>query len=162
VVGVDGSDGSRAALAAAIVEAARTGAEVEAVATYVEADYWTDLSSVVLPTHEQIVAGLQDRTRTLVEDVFAEGRATGRGDTTPTVRAEVFRGPAAEVLVHRAASADLLVVGSRGRGEFRGLLLGSVALHCAMQAPCPVLVVHPPVSRADVGAISTVPAMTAR
>ena len=65
----------------------------------------------------------------------------------PAVRAEVFQGPAADVLVHRAASADLLVLGSRGRGTFRGLLLGSVALHCAMHAPCPVMVVHPPRSR---------------
>ncbi|MCU1668819.1 MAG: universal stress protein, partial [Blastococcus sp.] len=42
----------------------------------------------------------------------------------------------------RARDADLLVVGSQGRGAVRGLLLGSVALHCAMHAPGPVMVVH--------------------
>ena len=46
-----------------------------------------------------------------------------------------------------AAGADLLVVGGRGRGPVRGILLGSVALHCAMHAPCPVMIVHPSGSR---------------
>jgi nucleotide-binding universal stress UspA family protein len=66
------------------------------------------------------------------------------------------------VLLQRARSADLLVVGSRGRGAFRGLLLGSVALHCAMHAPCPVLVVHPQVSRSDAAASRAEPAMADR
>ena len=108
VVGVDGSDGSRAALAAAIDEAARTGAEVEAVTTYVQADYWTDLSSVVLPAHEQIVGDLQERTRALVREVLAT--APDEVSRVP-VRAEVFQGPAAEILVHRGAAPHLLVVG---------------------------------------------------
>ena len=164
VVGIDGSEGSRAALAAAVDEAARTGAEVEAVATYAPADYWTDLGSVVVPSDEQIVESLQQRTRSLVDEVLAGRAATGAGDV-PAIRAEVFRGPAAEVLVDRAASADLLVVGSRGRGAFRGLLLGSVALHCAMHAPCPVMVVHPPrtpsgTEAAEGEAAQSTPAMT--
>ena len=158
LVGIDGSEGSRAALAAAMEEAVRMGAEVEAVASYVPADYWTDLASIAVPSHEQIVEGLQERTRTLVADVLAERGAAGGG--TPAVRAEVFQGPAADVLVDRAAEADLLVVGSRGRGAFRGLLLGSVALHCAMHAPCPVMVVHPRRSRSTEGAVPAEPAMT--
>jgi nucleotide-binding universal stress UspA family protein len=139
VVGVDGSEGSRAALAAAVEEAVRTGAEVEAVVTYMAADYWTDLTTVMTPTTEQIRSDLQQRTQQLVDDLLAQ-RPAG---SSPTVRTNVIEGPAGEVLVHRAGSADLLVVGSRGRGAFRGLLLGSVALHCAMHAPGPVMVVHP-------------------
>ena len=158
VVGVDGSEHSRAALAAAIDEAVRTGAEVEAVASYDPADYWTDLATVVGPSHEQIVEQLQQRTRTMVDEVLAE-RASPEDASVPAVRAEVFQGPAAEVLVRRAASADLFVVGSRGRGTFRGLLLGSVALHCAMHAGCPVMVVHPQRSRSAVGAVPTGPAV---
>jgi nucleotide-binding universal stress UspA family protein len=151
VVGIDGSENARAALAAAIDEAVRMGAEVEAVASYVPADYWTELDTIVVPSHEQIVESLQQQTRAMVDEVLAERSAPG-DSAVPAVRAEVFQGTAADVLVHRAASADLLVVGSRGRGTFRGLLLGSVALHCAMHAPCPVMVVHPSRSRSTAGA----------
>jgi nucleotide-binding universal stress UspA family protein len=55
----------------------------------------------------------------------------------------VVEGPAGDVLVARARSAELLVVGSHGRGALRGLLLGSVALHRAVYATTPVLVVRP-------------------
>ena len=141
MVGTDGSVGARAALAAAVAEGSRTGAEVVAVAGYVLATTWTDLSSVVPPTAEEIRADLQQRVERTVDEVLAE-RPAGAGPA-PKVRVEVLEGAAADVLVHAARDADLLVVGSRGRGAFRGLLLGSVALHCAMHASCPVLVVHP-------------------
>jgi len=53
-------------------------------------------------------------------------------------------GQAADVLVAESQDADLLVVGSRGLGGFRGLLLGSVGLQCAHYAGCPVVIVpHP-------------------
>lgn len=147
VVGMDDSEGAKAALAAAVEEAARTGAEVEALVSYVAADYWTDLFEVVVPTPEEIQWNLEQRTAPVVEEVLAPRRAA----SVPNVRTRVVEGPAGEALVHAARSADLLVVGSRGRGAFRGLLLGSVALHCVMHAPCPVLVVHPQRSRAAAG-----------
>ena len=50
-------------------------------------------------------------------------------------------GDPAKVLVEMAKGADLLVVGSRGRGGFVGLLLGSVSRYCTMHAPCPVCVI---------------------
>ena len=50
-------------------------------------------------------------------------------------------GPAAEVLLRAAERADLLVMGSRGRGGFAGLLLGSVSQQSARHAPCPVVIV---------------------
>jgi nucleotide-binding universal stress UspA family protein len=52
-------------------------------------------------------------------------------------------GPAEAALVKQAEGAALLVVGSRSRSQLPGMVLGSVALHCAVNAPCPVMVVHP-------------------
>jgi nucleotide-binding universal stress UspA family protein len=145
VVGVDGSEGSRAALAAAVDEAVRRGAEVEAVVTYRATDFYTDPSTVTVPTVAELRSGLEAGTGSLVQEVLADGREPG--GAAPIVRIVAVEGPAREVLVDRARSADLLVVGSRGRGAFRALLLGSTALHCAMHAPCPVQVVHPQPSR---------------
>jgi nucleotide-binding universal stress UspA family protein len=55
----------------------------------------------------------------------------------------VTEGSPARTLLDEARGADLLVVGSRGRGGFAGLLLGSVSQHCVHHAPCPVVVVRP-------------------
>lgn len=63
-------------------------------------------------------------------------------DEPPTVQCLALRGQAGPVLVEQAAGAGLLVVASRGHGQFRGLVFGSVALHCVVHAPCPVLVVR--------------------
>jgi nucleotide-binding universal stress UspA family protein len=149
VVGVDGSDLSRAALAAGIEEAARLGAEVAVVTTFERADYWTDLSSVVVPSLDEVRTTLSRGAQEMVEGVLTDRR--GRDpEPAPTVRVTVTEGPPADVLVRAAEDADLLVIGSRGHGQLRGLLLGSVALACAMRGPCPVLVVHP---RSDRGVV---------
>jgi nucleotide-binding universal stress UspA family protein len=148
VVGVDGSSESRAALVTALGEAGRTGAEVEVVATYFPVDHWTDPTLVLVQSVEAIRADLQRRTEELVADVVGEEVAAGGAPRV--VRTTIAEGPAAEVLLQRARKAQLLVVGSRGRGAIRGLLLGSVALHCAMHAPGPVMLVHPQRSRSTV------------
>jgi nucleotide-binding universal stress UspA family protein len=54
----------------------------------------------------------------------------------------VEQGRPARVLTHLAEGADLLVVGSHGRGELPGMHLGSVASYCAHHAPCPVVVLR--------------------
>ncbi|MGY5884677.1 universal stress protein [Modestobacter lacusdianchii] len=141
VVGVDGSAPSRAALAVAVEEAARLGADVEAVATFTLSDQWTDGLGRSLPTVAEITADVQRRLDGAVADVFRG--ADHPGGTAPTVSTVVVEGAPSDVLVRRAADAELLVVGSRGRGQVRGLLLGSVGLHCAMHGPCPVMVVRP-------------------
>lgn len=142
VVGVDGSAESRAALAAAVDEAGRMDAEVEVVVTYAIADYWTDLTSVIVPSDEQIRGELQRRTDQLVAEVLAERHVAGEPQD-PRVRTVVLEGSAGEVLVDRGRTAALLLVGGRGRGAWRGLLLGLVALRSAMHVLCPVMVVQP-------------------
>ena len=71
----------------------------------------------------------------VVEEVLGEHPAVA-------VQALAVSGPPARVLVEAAEEADLLVIGSRGRGGFAGVMLGSVSLHCVSHAPCPVVVVR--------------------
>ena len=144
VVGVDGSADSRAAVAAAIDEAAVRGADLDVVVSFSTTDYWTDLATIVVPSVDQIQTELHRRTETLVDEVLDERRS----GPTPHIQIVVAQGAPGEVLVEHGRTADLLVVGSRGHGAFRGLLLGSIALHCVMHAPCPVLVVRPQAGRA--------------
>jgi len=58
------------------------------------------------------------------------------------IESRVVTGHPSAVLVEASSGADLLVVGSRGHGEFVGMLLGSVSEHCVSNATCPVLVVR--------------------
>lgn len=133
VVGVDGSDGARAALHWALDEATVRGAELAVVAAW-QSSAVAGLASVgAFPARDLIEQSARDR---LDEVVAAEGLAD-RDDVTVTL---VESSPA-PALLDAAADADLLVVGSRGHGGFAGMLLGSVSQHCVTHAPCPVVVV---------------------
>lgn len=59
------------------------------------------------------------------------------------VREHLTHGNPVEVLIGAADGAEVLVVGSRGRGGFASLLLGSVSQQCALHANCPVVIVRP-------------------
>jgi nucleotide-binding universal stress UspA family protein len=137
VVGVDGSERSAAALSAALTEAGPEGS-VTAVRAQAATDLWSDQYILTAPSQHQRHEDALRNLETLVGEVLV---AT-TGDH-PAVSRLALPGAAGPVLVEQAAEVDLLVVASRGRGEFRGLLLGSVALHCVVHAPCPVLVVRP-------------------
>ena len=63
-------------------------------------------------------------------------------DPDVTIYPIVVRGWPAEVLLNAAEGADLLVVGSRGRGGFTSALLGSVSQNCAHHATCPLLIIR--------------------
>jgi nucleotide-binding universal stress UspA family protein len=148
VVGVDGSETSRAVVIAAVEEAARAGADVEVIVCYVLADSWTDLTTVITPTVEQIRDDLLRHTEALVMGIVAQRE--DEDSAVPAIRMHAVEGPAGDVFVQWSRDAALLVVGSRGRGAVRGLVLGSVALHCAMHALGPVMVVHPHPARSAV------------
>lgn len=149
VVGVDGSDHSRAALAWALAEADRRSAAVDAVATYPVDVYSRDAALIDQGHIDRVRTDTETRARAFVEEVLAETAADA------PVTLDVRPGPPAAELVRHSEDADLLVVGSRGRGAVRSTVLGSVALHCSVHAHCPVVVVRggggPPDDRVVVG-----------
>jgi nucleotide-binding universal stress UspA family protein len=141
VVGVDGSPGARAALEWAWAAAARRGVPLRVVSAFPVDDYWTDVLLLDPRRLDTLRSDTTHRVRALVTEVRAASGAAG----TPEVAVDVtvVAGAPAEHLVQLSEGADLLVVGSRGRGGVRSTLLGSVALHCVTSAACPVVVVHP-------------------
>lgn len=135
VVGVDGSDGSKAALAWALGAAQRSGATVEAVLAFHYSAAMTPIGALpALPRFEDAKADATAALETALKESVPD-------DNDVAIDRYVHEGPSASVLLKRATHADLLVVGSRGLGGFRGLLLGSVSHQCVTHAPCPVVVV---------------------
>ncbi|MEU5990017.1 universal stress protein [Spirillospora sp. NPDC047418] len=134
VVGVDGSAASLEALGLAFAEAGLRGAELLAVVAW-PAD--AGPGGAPLVDAEALREVARERLGRLVEP-WRE-----RYPAVP-VRTEVFIGPPREVLLAAARDARLLVVGSRGLGGFRGLLLGSVSNALLQHAACPVAVAHAP------------------
>lgn len=130
VVGVDGSEHSKSALRWALAQARLTGASVDAVTAW---RYPVTYGLAVLPG-ELDVEG--DSVKALAEAVADAGGGTPGVE----IRQLVGEGPSAEVLLNASKDADLLVVGSRGLGEFKSAFLGSVSLACVIHAKCPVVV----------------------
>jgi nucleotide-binding universal stress UspA family protein len=131
VVGVDGSASSLDALAWAARQAALTSAGLEVVMTW----EWPDSYGWAVPVPDDFDP--ESTVRRTLEDALAPVRAASPG---LPIEEKVVNGHPAPVLVEASKDADLLVVGSRGHGEFVGMLLGSVSEYCAGHAQCPVLV----------------------
>ncbi|MFH8369847.1 universal stress protein [Streptomyces sp. NPDC018031] len=137
VVGVDGSDSSKQALRWAVRQAELAGDVVEALTAWDLPQYHGALGW--LPPSSGDEAALESRASKELTEAVEETV----GPRPPVeVRTEARYGTPASVLLHAAHGAALLVVGSRGLGGFAGLLLGSVAQHCAQHASCPVVVVR--------------------
>jgi nucleotide-binding universal stress UspA family protein len=146
VVAVDGSAGSRAALEFAVADAARRGVPVEAVIAYRWPDYLMDFDVMGTADIERMRARLraeaEGRVRAQVDEVTAQ--ATG---PLPQISVRAVHGAPAQALIQASQGADLLVVGSRGHGEFSSMLLGSTSMQLALHVTCPVTVVHSPEAR---------------
>jgi nucleotide-binding universal stress UspA family protein len=135
VVGVDGSDESVEACAWALEEARLRGAALRVVHAWQYLPIVAEPLAALPPMPiDELVAG----ARTVAEQVVA--RATGDTAAGVEVDYRIVEGPAAAAVIDAARDADLLVVGSRGRGGFTGLLLGSVSQQVVHHAPCPVVV----------------------
>lgn len=133
VVGVDGSDVSRAALAWALDEGRARQAQVVAVHAWQAAIGGYGYMAPIVE-----VETLETAARQLVERELDAVDTSGL--PTPVEHHIVVDGGAAAILA-AAEGATLVVVGARGRGGFKGLLLGSVSDQITQHATCPVVVV---------------------
>jgi nucleotide-binding universal stress UspA family protein len=132
VVGVDGSEAAQLALRWAIDEARRRHATLEVVHAWRTVPIDDYLFSPPEP------GGSSRYARKLLDEAVEAEDTTG-----VTVERKLVIGSGAYGLLHEAKGAELLVVGSRGRGGFAGLLLGSVSQQIAHHAPCPVVIIPP-------------------
>lgn len=140
VVGVDGSEESRAALRWAADQAVAQGARLEVVCAWdlpfsgLATSYSPEPAG--LPNSREIARRAQSALDQTVREVLGS-------DMPVDVDRVVEAGDPAAVLVRRSEGADMLVVGSRGHGGFDRLLVGSVSEKCVRHATCSVIVIRP-------------------
>lgn len=132
VVGVDTSSSSKQALRWGAAMAAATNCQIDAVMTW---EIRTAAGLAYVPPEVDLHADTEKALEATVDGVFGADRPAG-------LRTIVRHGGAAQTLVESSEGAEMLVVGSRGYGGFKGLLLGSVSTAVAEHSKCPVLVVH--------------------
>jgi nucleotide-binding universal stress UspA family protein len=128
VVGLDGSLTADLAGAFAFDQAWRRGVGLVAVRAWTPPRFEADTPRVVAAERAALAASVD---RWWPEHPMVE------------VESRVVAGLATGALLAAAGDAQLLVIGSRGLGELRGVLLGSVGMHVLHRARCPVAVVHP-------------------
>jgi nucleotide-binding universal stress UspA family protein len=144
VVGVDGSAGGAQALEWAAAEAGLRQAPLHVVHAWmvplIDAvpEAWAIGTPAIGPTDEEVFEHLAAAARKVLDEALDQARAL-KPDLE--VVGELAEARAAPALIAAAGDAELLVVGSRGRGGFKGLLLGSVSAQCVHHAPCPVVIV---------------------
>ena len=131
VVGVDGSEGGRRALAWALAHAGKTGATVEVVSVFAGGDEPLEWPS-------DAVASERHRTEAFQNDEVAS--ALAECAVQPPVARTVVEGRPVPALSAAARDADMLVLGSHGHGRLRTALLGSVTEGCIRAGTCSVLV----------------------
>ncbi|MDR7330508.1 universal stress protein [Corynebacterium guangdongense] len=138
VVGVDGSDISQKATEYAFAEADARGAELVAVHTWMDMQVQSSLSGLTAAQQQweeieaEQVAMLSDRLQPLVAQY-----------PNVQVKKVIARDRPVRALSEQADGAQLLVVGSHGRGGFKGMLIGSTSRALLQSAPCPMMVVRP-------------------
>jgi nucleotide-binding universal stress UspA family protein len=138
IVGVDGSGHSRAALNWAYQEATHHGASLTVLAAWHAPVLPQQPPYGALPPEGYDTQPARDASA-MLEHLVGDLEAR-----TPPVEVQISveQGSPAKVLIERSKGADLIVVGSHGKGGFAGMLLGSVTQHVVSHAHCPVAVVR--------------------
>ena len=134
VVGIDGSKEALAAVRWAVDEAQHRNATVEVLHVW----HYVYMGDPMGISAVASVENVEESAQLVIDEALAEAGAAGEA---VGITGRAIEGAAAKVLLEEAETADLLVVGRRGRGGFLGLLLGSVAQQMAHHSPCPVVIV---------------------
>ena|ERR1700722_17509832 len=132
VVGVDGSGHSANALRWAIDEARLRDARVRVIYAF------PALVSLAGSTASEYYPQVEKEAERVLDEALADLPADAQG----RLERVLVPGNPAKVLIEASNDGAMLVVGSRGRGGFRGMLLGSVSHHCVQHSRCPVVVVR--------------------
>ena len=139
VVGVDHSEGAKAALRFALEEATLRQATLRVVHAWQFGYIGATGLEGALPAVGGELEEFREGAAAALEETL---RDVGADKDGVAIERRVDQGAAAAVLVEESRGADLLVVGSRGHGGFAQLLLGSVSQQCAQHAFCPVVIVR--------------------
>lgn len=137
VVGIDGSELSVDATRIAFAEASMRHAGLTLLHVWNAPEY--DTAGIVMPDTLLLEEAHTDELRAMAETV------AGLGEKYPDVQVEqrLRQGRPAKVLAEASQGAALVVVGSRGHGGFKSMLLGSTSRSLLHHAECPVLIVRP-------------------
>ena len=135
VVGVDGSQSSLAALRWGVRQAKLTGAPLDIVSAWEWPVSYLGWGPPPVPPDYDPADEARRQLDKAVSAVLTPGDAI-------EARQSVTEGHPAPVLEALSKTADLVVVGSHGHGEFAGMLLGSVSQHCVTHCRCPVVVIR--------------------
>ena len=136
IVGFDGSDNSGHALRWGLAEARRWEVPLIIVRTW---EFTPLLVATGAPTDlDELAARVDAHARGEVAELL------GVEPDDVDVRLEVVEGPPAKVLTEAGGPGDLLVLGSRGLGGFKELMLGSVSRQVSLHARCPVVIIREP------------------
>jgi nucleotide-binding universal stress UspA family protein len=141
VAGYDGSACGEAAVEWAMEDAARRGCELHVIRAWQLSNAIRDVQRPfgTVPSLEECDVAVREALAEAVERVRERVSAAAR---EVVVHCHVLHGPSTPALVSASLTADLLVVGDRGRGGFAGLLIGSTAEQVLRHATCPVVVLH--------------------
>jgi nucleotide-binding universal stress UspA family protein len=138
IVGIDGSNHSRRALEWAVEEAAIRHAPLTVLVVQPAIAGYAG-SATAYPGD----AGLADEARKTAQEETDQVVAGLGGSAPESVLVQAAIGIPASVLIDASKDADLVVVGGRGAGGFRELVLGSVSTQVTHHAHCPVVVIPP-------------------
>lgn len=139
VVGVDGSPSANAATEWAAQEADLRQAKLELVHAWNYPNLGYGGYVAVLEDFEKDAGAVLEEVATAVKKAHPQLELIS----------SLVQGPTAQSIIEKAKEADMVVVGSRGKGGFTGLLLGSVGQQLVHHCPAPVVIIHLPASESE-------------